>query len=1181
MSSLLSSFSFGQRQAYFSLELTIHELRDVPLVTGNFQAKWRVDRPHTFVNTSSTAGVASSVAGGGGSNLSKLLHHAHQDNSDDEDNEGGETHHSHQQSTASADTTLQAVDPSSKAEARDSFGDAPASPSSSKGFLSHLFHRRHHKESPTASSSRLHFDHASDIGTGEDSSHRNSFSSASASTRSPKRQPRRSNVSQGDERHRVSLDVGIGPHQEPRGSTDWHRVQDHSVKWEQVVHAGIRVPLEKPRPPHSGANSLTVPGTPESGDVSPQRGMRHKSSGRSLREDRERDELAAAWGSLGDSELRIIIRQDVATDSHASSNPHQLGHVTLNLAEHAPCPRTPQHYHHHNHHHHHHLHHHHHNPHHPVHHAEPTLRRTETRRFLLQESKTNASLQLTISLTHVGGSREYSVPPVRRGLVVGTLTGVADELMSPSSNVDDADADDDNERGNIGSHHRDASTKSTTSVPSSAVKPRSQVSQHLDHLKHAGGLSQSGGRIPSKNFKKGFETSALASIKTSGIPVSLMNTGAVGSRGERTAKLNGLQYSFSGAASWERDPEQIVDALFKDIHQPAKMARPNAAVGDDSKRHSYASSFDSKRRSGESSRDVNTGGSTNGKRKCANLLPGSKRMPSDGTVKVRPSIKRPGSSSSAHSSSDSRLSVRGPSMGQRSKSIPSGLLSAPFNNSTVKKNPSSGPSSPELSRKSSANRIASGSSQTSEGETPRRVKWKTDSNESHGDPPPLGSARKVLDRRQENSSSSTTDTSTDWQEASQDSPSPSLLAPSSSRSDQDKTPTKSVRQQRPQRTNDNEDASRTIGEKSNDTNLRQHRSRGTLGIDPDDAELQGYRGLGWRARKENAPRRERTPSPPLDFEISRPSSPFALGLGLLSPKLNAGSGRARTPSPQSFSLAIGDVGPSVPALSPPARNRINGLMEEQDDQQSAAPSLHAYVQARLGKPRSKTGLREGDTERSVSGAPQPSVVQGDAPWPLPLMTRPGVGDLGHTAPTKASSESKEDVPALIPGAHPVRHAPHVVVSDTYDTDQEQARKADSPAHGASHEGGLAWADAQTELEAQRGDQQGVSITSTTTSLKPPPLSALHPPNQRRNGSASSSLMPSPQLTGRSSPTPSTSTSPTPSSKTIRRSRSSASVASTRSTASSIRLYHAASLVDNRPGGVPMPSSYVVRSGSAA
>lgn len=47
-----------------------------------------------------------------------------------------------------------------------------------------------------------------------------------------------------------------------------------------------------------------------------------------------------------------------------------------------------------------------------------------TRRHLLRESKTNATLQLTIELEHVGGEKCYKAPPLQKGEILAQVTGL-------------------------------------------------------------------------------------------------------------------------------------------------------------------------------------------------------------------------------------------------------------------------------------------------------------------------------------------------------------------------------------------------------------------------------------------------------------------------------------------------------------------------------------------------------------------------------------------------------------------------------------------------------------------------------------------------------------------------------------------------------------------------------------
>jgi len=54
--------------------------------------------------------------------------------------------------------------------------------------------------------------------------------------------------------------------------------------------------------------------------------------------------------------------------------------------------------------------------------AEYADKRAVTRRYLLRESKTNATLQLTIELEHIGGEKHYKAPPLQKGEVMAEVT---------------------------------------------------------------------------------------------------------------------------------------------------------------------------------------------------------------------------------------------------------------------------------------------------------------------------------------------------------------------------------------------------------------------------------------------------------------------------------------------------------------------------------------------------------------------------------------------------------------------------------------------------------------------------------------------------------------------------------------------------------------------------------------
>ncbi|KAI0363764.1 hypothetical protein BV20DRAFT_983585 [Pilatotrama ljubarskyi] len=47
-----------------------------------------------------------------------------------------------------------------------------------------------------------------------------------------------------------------------------------------------------------------------------------------------------------------------------------------------------------------------------------------TRRYLLRQSKTNATLKLSIELEHIGGEKHYKPPPLRKGEILASVSGI-------------------------------------------------------------------------------------------------------------------------------------------------------------------------------------------------------------------------------------------------------------------------------------------------------------------------------------------------------------------------------------------------------------------------------------------------------------------------------------------------------------------------------------------------------------------------------------------------------------------------------------------------------------------------------------------------------------------------------------------------------------------------------------
>lgn len=93
-------------------------------------------------------------------------------------------------------------------------------------------------------------------------------------------------------------------------------------------------------------------------------------------------------GVLLSSPMKLVVLQRIIPgDPGAPRNP-RLGAVYLNLAEYAGVEGET------------------------------------TRRYLLRQSKTNATLKLTISLTHLGGDTDYTAPPLPKGEILNGISGI-------------------------------------------------------------------------------------------------------------------------------------------------------------------------------------------------------------------------------------------------------------------------------------------------------------------------------------------------------------------------------------------------------------------------------------------------------------------------------------------------------------------------------------------------------------------------------------------------------------------------------------------------------------------------------------------------------------------------------------------------------------------------------------
>ncbi|KAE8270135.1 hypothetical protein A4X09_0g2194 [Tilletia walkeri] len=468
MASLLNPFGFGQKHAYFYVRLTIHELKNVPLISGEFQVKWKFKQTHPIADVpgialthpqqpvaSSSASITSSSAGTSTIAAATTDHNKKKQHKQPKQKSPSKY--------KSAPTSASSSHPASAQQSQVTSQNA-----SSVDLLSASTEAA--SAATTAGSSTSNLTTADSASTTSSSQHPQQQQPAPEEGEKDKQdqpasqeQPQQQQQQAKQQQHHSNSGfrnpfTWHQPHPEARGFTDLCEVKEHSVRWQRQIEVGLKMNVERPNTNShnhnknhrsrggagglgegtsgiaAGSSSASIRSLgstsyrADRGDDS--RSLKGSTSGTGLdshdhdrRDDAHRAEM---WGNLSRCEVKLTVKQRIDTSSHSSHTmaPPNLGYVNLNLAEFAPYSHPTQAHHHHHFDHlpHHHLSHHHH--HHLHHHREidpkQTLFRSETRRFLLNESRTNASLKITVEIVHIGGSRQYTVPTLKDGIIISS-----------------------------------------------------------------------------------------------------------------------------------------------------------------------------------------------------------------------------------------------------------------------------------------------------------------------------------------------------------------------------------------------------------------------------------------------------------------------------------------------------------------------------------------------------------------------------------------------------------------------------------------------------------------------------------------------------------------------------------------------------------------------------------------
>ncbi|THH28717.1 hypothetical protein EUX98_g5472 [Antrodiella citrinella] len=147
------------------------------------------------------------------------------------------------------------------------------------------------------------------------------------------------------------------------------------------------------------------------------------------------------------SELKLVVMQRVIHGDPDSPRHPRMGALYLNLAEYANAGAV-------------------------------------TRRYLLRDSKTNATLKLAIELEHIAGTKHYIPPPLPRGEILAEVSGLlTNNGLLNTRLVRDLEL---YNRGTHQASYEDFSSSSSSSDPPSALSmPYATLDGHVDYDKLA------------------------------------------------------------------------------------------------------------------------------------------------------------------------------------------------------------------------------------------------------------------------------------------------------------------------------------------------------------------------------------------------------------------------------------------------------------------------------------------------------------------------------------------------------------------------------------------------------------------------------------------------------------------------------------------------------------------------
>ncbi|SCZ93935.1 BZ3500_MvSof-1268-A1-R1_Chr6-3g09002 [Microbotryum saponariae] len=160
-------------------------------------------------------------------------------------------------------------------------------------------------------------------------------------------------------------------HTEPKGSTTWAPLRAHTATFNRVVSCPVAIPLKSIR---SSSSSSSLPSTTAA---------------------------ATPRHILQPSSLKLRVRQEVPGDEEGKMKEVKTGQLVLDLSQFVTLAKG----------------------------KEPTARR-----YLLRDCKTNATLRVTVRMEFLAGERTFVAPPLKTGqIAASSRSGVATSTNSPFS----------------------------------------------------------------------------------------------------------------------------------------------------------------------------------------------------------------------------------------------------------------------------------------------------------------------------------------------------------------------------------------------------------------------------------------------------------------------------------------------------------------------------------------------------------------------------------------------------------------------------------------------------------------------------------------------------------------------------------------------------------------------------